>query len=185
MDIFIFKNGQKHGPFTEPDVKAFLKSGRLDPADSAWRPGYANWVPLALLPGIGTPVAVPPLPGIPGMPPPVPGAFSDAEIQLIAKKQRILIWIILASLGAYFIRYAPIVTGIVSAVYMFQLARAVRKSGWVVAILAFIPLVGLIALLVINSEANDALKGRGIRVGLMGANKDDLARLASPPRATA
>jgi hypothetical protein len=180
MDIFIFKNGRKHGPFSDGDVHAFLKSGRLSPADLAWWPGCARWTPLSQLPKSGSSSA-----GVsPAIPPPLPGAFSDAEILRIAEKQKAIIWVVLASLLAVFIRPALIVTGILSAVFMYQLARAVRKSGWAFAMGALIPLVGTVALLVVNSEATAALRSRGIRVGLMGANRDDLDRLRTHPADT-
>jgi hypothetical protein len=42
-----------------------------------------------------------------------------------------------------------------------------------------IPLVSLILLLRLNGKATKAIRGKGIRVGLMGANKAQLERLAA------
>jgi len=192
MEILIFKNGRQHGPFIESDVRAFLASGRLVPADLARRPDATDWQPLAqLLPDEGAiasappampagPAAPPPLRATPAVPQPQPGGFSDAEILAIANQQKILIWIVLAGLFAFFIRYAPLVTGLPSAVYIYRLARALHKVAWGYAIAAFIPVVGLITLLAVNSDATAALRGRGIRVGLMGGNQDDMDRLKAP-----
>lgn len=53
-------------------------------------------------------------------------------------------------------------------------AGLTRALGWNVAlrilccVLLFVPLVGLITLLVVNSKATSALKAAGYRVGLMG-----------------
>lgn len=62
---------------------------------------------------------------------------------------------------------AVIVAGIVFAVRM---ASVLHGTGMAVlfAILLLIPCVGLIALLVLNSQATAALKKAGLRVGLLG-----------------
>jgi hypothetical protein len=49
--------------------------------------------------------------------------------------------------------------------------------AWVYAVFALIPLIGVIPLLIASSKATAALTSRGIRVGLMGANQDDLSKL--------
>jgi hypothetical protein len=64
----------------------------------------------------------------------------------------------------------------------YKVAKAL-KSGvvYVYVILMLIPCVGLIVILVLNIMANSALEVRGIRSGLFGTNKDELARLADAP----
>jgi hypothetical protein len=110
--------------------------------------------------------------------------YSDAEVLCIAKHQKTIIWLILLSIPAYvavvFIPFLPLIVGIISLFFIYQLAAALKASApWLWVVLALIPCVGLIALLVINSSATSALKARGIRVGLMGARKDDLDKIAS------
>lgn len=107
--------------------------------------------------------------------PTIPSDFSDTEIANIAKWQKAIIWLVIASFIAFFIPQAFWITGIISLVFIYLLARALRSNvAWLYAVLGLIPLVGLIVLLVINNKATQTLKRRGIRVGLMGAKRSDI-----------
>ncbi|RYX84919.1 hypothetical protein EON83_08250 [bacterium] len=56
------------------------------------------------------------------------------------------------------------------AISIWNLGRALKiKLAWLLAILSFLPLVGLVVLLVLNSRATTLLKAGGYKVGLMGA----------------
>jgi hypothetical protein len=61
---------------------------------------------------------------------------------------------------------------VAGVVYAVRMASALHGTGMAVlfAILLLIPCVGLIALLVLNSQATAELKRAGLRVGLMGAD---------------
>ena len=65
-----------------------------------------------------------------------------------------------------------VITSIVSTVFVFLLAIKVYSvvQGVIFGILAFVPCLGLIVLLIINSKATKILKDNGIKVGLLGAN---------------
>ena len=110
--------------------------------------------------------------------------YTDTEVLVIAKRQKAIIWLILLSIPAYaasiVIPFIPIILAIISLVFIYQLAAALKESApWRYVILGLIPCVNLIALLVINARATSALKARGIGVGLMGARKDDLDKLTT------
>lgn len=49
MEIWIGRDGERHGPYKEEDVRAWLRSGKLSPQDLAWREGLADWQPLSVL----------------------------------------------------------------------------------------------------------------------------------------
>jgi hypothetical protein len=76
MQIFIHRDGQQLGPFTEAEVKAQLASGALSPRDHVWWEGQAGWVPLGQSPlaapmaTSSPPIYLPPVPapGRPGLP---------------------------------------------------------------------------------------------------------------------
>ena len=57
-----------------------------------------------------------------------------------------------------------------------MLAKEFLSTGAAVAcaILMIIPFAGLITLLVINQKATKYLQGRGVRVGLLGANPNNI-----------
>jgi uncharacterized RDD family membrane protein YckC len=68
MEIWIGRDGERHGPYKEDDVREWLRSGKVSPADLAWYEGLADWQPLSVLfrdevpaasPAPGTPYAAP------------------------------------------------------------------------------------------------------------------------------
>lgn len=110
--------------------------------------------------------------------------YNNTEVLDIAKRQKAIIWLILISIPVYaaslVIPFLPLIVGIISLVFIYQLAAALKESApWLYVILGLIPCISLIALLVINSRATSALKAHGIRVGLMGARRDDLDKLTT------
>ena len=66
MEIWIGRDGERHGPYPEDDVRQWLQSGRLSRDDLAWYEGLADWQPLSVLfpdaAGSAPAPAVPPLP---------------------------------------------------------------------------------------------------------------------------
>jgi len=62
--------------------------------------------------------------------------------------------------------------GVVATVFVILLALKMYSTGMGIflAILTFIPCIGLITLLVINQKATGTLTKNGYRVGLLGAN---------------
>ena len=113
-----------------------------------------------------------------------PIIYSKTELLDIAKGQKAVIWLVLLSMAAYPAAFvmpaAPLIVGIISLVFIYRLAASLKESApWQYVVLGIIPCLGVIALLVINSRATSALKARGIRVGLMGARRDDLDKFSS------
>ena len=49
MEIWIGRDGERHGPYKEDDVRQWLRSGQVSPADLAWYEGLADWQPLSVL----------------------------------------------------------------------------------------------------------------------------------------
>jgi len=76
MQIYVHKNNQQLGPFTEDEIKAQLASGAITPQDHVWWQGQANWLPLGQ-----TSLVTPdfsPLPDRPGAPMPTGAAYGAA-----------------------------------------------------------------------------------------------------------
>ena len=76
MQIYVHKNNQQLGPFTEAEIKAQLAAGTITMADHVWWQGQANWLPLAQTP-LGTAGGAP-LPGMPSAPAPMGGGVPLA-----------------------------------------------------------------------------------------------------------
>jgi uncharacterized RDD family membrane protein YckC len=52
MEVWIGRDGERHGPYKEEDVRQWLRSGQVSGDDLAWYDGLADWQPLsALFPG--------------------------------------------------------------------------------------------------------------------------------------
>jgi uncharacterized RDD family membrane protein YckC len=49
MEIWIGRDGERHGPYQEEDVRQWLRSGQLGGSDLAWHEGLADWQPLSAL----------------------------------------------------------------------------------------------------------------------------------------
>lgn len=49
MDIWIGRNGERHGPYKEADVRQWLRSGEVAGDDLGWHDGLADWQPLSTL----------------------------------------------------------------------------------------------------------------------------------------
>jgi len=118
--------------------------------------------------------------------------FTAAEVIAVAERQRAILWLILITFAAFLvstyltaITNNPIVSvllwipGIVSIVFVYRLAKALRASAILYAICSFFPVISLFTLLMLNSRATGVLTSRGIRLGLMGARTSDLSAFAS------
>lgn len=82
MDIYILRDGQEMGPFTEETTQSLLKQGSVLINDLAWQPGMPQWIPLhsVLYPA--------PAPAISPRPPPPPqGAANDAFAPPVADRE--------------------------------------------------------------------------------------------------
>ena len=67
MEVWIGRDGERHGPYTEADIRQWLASGEVSPADLGWYEGLADWQPLSVLfpqvqPETSDAPQVPPLP---------------------------------------------------------------------------------------------------------------------------
>lgn len=49
MEVWIGRDGERHGPYKEEDIRQWLRSGQVSPSDLAWYEGLADWQPLSVL----------------------------------------------------------------------------------------------------------------------------------------
>ena len=113
--------------------------------------------------------------------------FTKGEVVEVARMQKAVLWLLLALLVANGLAASVPIIGLVvlvvylvvvvaSLFYTYKLANAVKApSPGQYLILALIPCLNIIALLLINGNATAVLKKHGIPVGLMRANKKQLA----------
>jgi hypothetical protein len=121
--------------------------------------------------------------------------YTDTEIIDVAKCQKrvnwLVVWYFIACFAVGFISaivpqisdliitLTQIAFVILAAFVIYELAVALKSSNpWVWVLVILIPCGGIIALLILSARASRALKTRGIRIGLMGANNNDLKKIA-------
>jgi hypothetical protein len=149
--------------------------------------------------GVVDPLGVCPLCG--GSLAPPPQTFDQAagiDLRQVAKRQRALLWYILASLTIQLWFIIPIVSLppiadvaiaiIFWVVQIFIIIGVVRLLAamsvhiiWRILyiVLLFAPCINLLVLLVINRRATRALRNAGLRVGLMGVPDEQVVRRLS------
>ncbi|HIK14957.1 MAG TPA: hypothetical protein IGS53_06635 [Leptolyngbyaceae cyanobacterium M33_DOE_097] len=114
-------------------------------------------------------------------------AFSRPELQAIAKYHRLLLWSILAAIIANLSRLSlgdqPIglLVYFLAAVFqifaLYKLGRTLKLSiVWMILLIVglFIPLIGLLILLLMHDKAMKVMKSSGVKVGFMGADPDSI-----------
>jgi Flp pilus assembly pilin Flp len=94
MQIYVHRNNQQLGPFTEDELKAQLASGSISLQDHAWWQGQTNWLPLSQ-----TPFATKLAPGLPGVPGPnlgSAGTFPSSE-----KTSNLALWSLICGISSF------------------------------------------------------------------------------------
>lgn len=107
---------------------------------------------------------------------------NDAGIEQVASAQKLIIYSILAYFAAAAIRASmgpigvlvglgALVMGLVGTYRLCSGLGYSMATRIILMVLMFLPLVGLIVLLVLNSKATGRLRAAGYRVGLLGASR--------------
>lgn len=130
------------------------------------------------------------------LPPPKDGSPVTAPSTLaIVRAQRGMMWLWLAKIGLDFaFRLAPDMLGpalsiayyvpflavsIAIAYFVFRITHIIYGIGpaFICALLAFLPCAGPITVLILNGQTMDRLRKLGIKVGFMGATRQQLEEL--------
>ena len=176
---FYSEDGKQVGPVSEEELAAQFRNGR--PMKTlVWSQGMAEWKTARDVPAFAPPGSEPP---------PVPDASTQSvrkaptdpwttpELLEVAKYQKYIQWLVVARLLAMFIPHATVITTVIGIYFIYKLAAALRSTvAWLYIIVAFIPLIGLLALLHLVVSATKILRANGVRVGIMGARMEDLSR---------
>lgn len=110
------------------------------------------------------------------------------DLRSVAMYQKGILICILIYLIAVFFQFAlpaelrmvlsigVLLVGLAGTIFVILLAMKVYNVvvGIFLGILTFIPCIGLLVLLMVNGKATTILKQNGIKVGLMGANLNDI-----------
>jgi len=117
-------------------------------------------------------------------------SYSLKEILEIAKAQKGVLWCIVANFLFLFfslkIPYIGLVVLPFQIYYIYKLATVLLAEWpglWVVGM--FIPVLNLILLLILSGRATKAIRGHGFKIGLMGANIEEIENRIRTKRNTA
>ena len=83
MQIHIFRNGERYGPYNLKDINAYLASGTLLSTDLAWQDGMTDWLPISQIPSVIMPGGSVPAP-IPTSQPSSTGSRKKVLIGIVA-----------------------------------------------------------------------------------------------------
>ena len=122
--------------------------------------------------------------------------FEKNELLNIAKYQSAICWIVVVRIvmlivGIFLtvqkiaisdvtnsvLNVLGILLSVAVIVLIYLLAKNLKKKAWLFTIGLFVPIVNIGVLLYLIIQATKVLRANGIRVGVMGANKEDLNNL--------
>jgi len=82
MEVWIGRDGERHGPYKEGDVRQWLRSGQVSRDDLGWYEGLADWQPLSVLfPEERPSTTPPPMQSSPYAAPPLSQAATINELE--------------------------------------------------------------------------------------------------------
>ena len=102
--------------------------------------------------------------------------MTSLDLREVGLSQRLMMWAILGWFVGFF-PPAMIITIPFQLYCVYRLARSLQLRAAVIVtalLLTLVPLICLLVFIAMNQKAVNALKSAGIRVGLMGARKEDL-----------
>jgi len=107
MKIYVHKNNQQLGPFTEEELKAQVASGAISRQDHVWWQGQATWLPLSQTPLAANLAPAPHSPPPIGVGPGMVGPHSSYQ-----HTSNLALWSVISSVAGFFC-FFPFIVGII------------------------------------------------------------------------
>ena len=170
MRFFLFKDGQQIGPLEEESVRDGLLSGEYSEGTPALIEGETEWKILgAILQHRDEPPpqfsAGPPFYSQPAMDAPV-------QIDSLILFGKVLPWLALVSSVALFLGGTIVLSGIASAVVIFETCRAGNiQRRWAYTLCGLFPVVGVFTLILLRLKVEDILSAVGLKCTTSGRIK--------------
>ncbi len=169
MKIYVEKNNEVTGPYTELEVTSRIESGEYTLNDLAWRDGYAGKVPLSKI--IAPPGRFAPPPKLAINPP--------TDLMQIASKKKVLTWLTVSWLvfgfgpipsSLYTLDvFVVLIVHVAMVIVSWQLARLLQKNVGLWIGLTVVPLVNVFAVALLMRKATLTLKTNAGSAALAGA----------------
>ncbi|HEX7814694.1 RDD family protein [Dyella sp.] len=129
MEVWIGRDGERHGPYKESDIRQWLRSGQVSRDDLGWYEGLADWQPFSVLFPDEQPTAATPPDMAPYTAPPIPQATTTTALEDYAGFwQRFAAWLIDGLILAVPAAILFVATGAADA-YMAMLGKISSGSG--------------------------------------------------------
>ncbi len=170
MQIYIHRDNQQLGPFTEAEIKAQLASGVISMQDHVWWEGQANWMPLGQSPLAATLSAASPG-AAPMAPSPLPGTLSPGQVPASAPEtSKLAIWALvcgcLSLLCSLFASIPAIILGHMGLAEIKKnpalqgrgMAMAGMILGYVFTTLIVLYIIFVVVLVAMGSQVKDVFK---------------------------
>lgn len=164
MQIFIHRNNQQLGPFTEAEVKAQLAAGTISLQDHVWWQGQSGWMPLGQSSLVNSstspvPASIPATPPLPGVPAPTNSPTSNLALwslicgvcSLLCGLLTAIPAIILGHMGLSEIKKNPALKG-------HGMALSGLIIGYIVVVLFVVSLTAIIILEALGAQVKDSFK---------------------------
>ena len=148
MQIYVHKNNQQLGPFTESEIRAQLAAGTISLQDHVWWQGQATWLPLGQ-----TVLATSGAPGVTLVsPPPVATPGSVPAAHRVERTSGLAIGSLLSNLGCCVGSIVAIILGHM-ALSAIKKDPTLKGHGLALAglIIGYLITLGMIAYLVVVS----------------------------------
>jgi hypothetical protein len=162
MNIFVHRNGQQLGPFSETDIRTQLASGAISSADLVWWDGQPGWVPLSQSPYAAVSVppaaadALPPPP--PVSVPPITGGPGTASPSTSPKTSQLAIWALVCGVAEFLCGFTFIPAIILGHLGLSETKKNPALQGrgmaWVGLILGYLYILVLVAIFVLITLGN-------------------------------
>jgi hypothetical protein len=146
MQIYIHRNNEQLGPFTEAEVKAQLASGAISLQDHVWWQGHANWIPLDQSPLAASLSPTAPS-ATPATPSPLPGATAPSVSESVPPTSKLAIWAIVCGFAGIFCGITQIPAIILGHLSLAEIKKNPDLKGRSMAITALV--IGYLWLLIV------------------------------------
>lgn len=170
MQIYIHRNNQQLGPFTEVEIKAQLASGVTSLQDHVWWEGQANWIPLGQSSLMATLAPASPGPA-PTVPSPVSGATASAQVNMAAPEtSKLAIWALVCGCASLFCSLFASIPAIIlghkglaeikknPAIQGRGMAMAGMILGYVFTTLIVLYIIAIVVLIAMGNDVSNVFK---------------------------
>jgi hypothetical protein len=160
MQIYVHKNEQQLGPFTEAEIKAQLAAGTISPQDLVWWDGQTNWAPLGQT-VLGTyPISTPPPAPNPSTAMLAAGTAGASNLLTTERTSGLALGSLLSGIASFFVGITFIVAIILGHLSLSQIRKNPGMKGRNMAITGLVlgyawPVFAVVSIAILIALGNE------------------------------